>query len=66
VRNESDGSVRILAAGPDPELEKFISEIDVDMPAGPSVVKIERVEGDSERFTYSERNSEYEEFSIVH
>jgi acylphosphatase len=66
VKNEEDGSVRIVAIGPDSQIEQFIDEIDVDFPAGPSVINIERVDGDSERFPELKSGKGYSEFLVVH
>lgn len=66
VKNEEDGSVSIVATGPDPQIEQFIDEIDVDFPSGPSVLNIERVNGDSERFSEEVKGKEYSEFLIIH
>ncbi len=65
VKNEDDGSVSIMATGTDSQIEQFVDEIDVDIPAGPSVVNIERVNGDSERFPNTERSKEYSEFLVL-
>jgi acylphosphatase len=65
VKNEEDGSVSIVATGPDSQVEQFIDEIDVHFAAGPSVVNIEKVKDDSKRFPEEECSKEYSEFLVV-
>lgn len=56
VRNDSDGSVEIMAVGEKEILEKFIKWCK----KGPPLAKVENVEAD-----WSKASSDFEEFSII-
>jgi len=56
VRNNSDGSVKVLAEGPKGKLEKFIKWCQV----GPSGAQVEKVDVD-----WYQRSGEFSDFEIL-
>ncbi len=65
VRNESDGSVAVLAEGDAETLDAFVKEIDVDFSNGPSVVNIERRGEDSDKFPAELKGRKFSEFAVI-
>jgi acylphosphatase len=65
VKNAADGSVLIAASGPEAELDKFISAIDISIPHGPEVKKIETFKSPPDKFDLAYEFSEAEGFRIT-
>ncbi|MEM3227961.1 MAG: acylphosphatase [Candidatus Micrarchaeaceae archaeon] len=64
VMNLDDGSVEVLAVGEKKSIDAFINEINVDIPGGASVMKIDRKELKESEIVHGKSAGSYLRFSI--